>query len=378
MTRSLNRSSRAVDRGRRQRIVVAMSGGVDSSATAAWLLEQGHEVIGITMQLWDAGGTDSGQGHARRCCASDDLNDARRVADTLGIPFYVVNFEAEFRRQVVDDFIASYVAGYTPNPCIRCNQKLKFHHLLHKAHGLGADTLATGHYASRRITSSGVPQLWRATDAAKDQSYFLFTMTRQQLSCLLFPLGSLSKQQTRALAERHGLHVSHKRESQDICFIRGRDHGEFLRQQDGRLLQPGEVVDRSGKILGQHRGIACYTIGQRHGLGIAANRPLYVIELQPETNRVVVGPEQALYRQQMTLHDVNWLGDVWLDQPQSLMVQIRYGAAEQAALVEPLPDQRARVTFAQPQRGITAGQAAVFYQGQQLMGGGWIEKPQED
>ncbi|MBF0124478.1 MAG: tRNA 2-thiouridine(34) synthase MnmA [Magnetococcales bacterium] len=354
-----------------------MSGGVDSSATAAWLLEQGHEVIGITMQLWRGGAVDDHDhcqgGASRRCCASDDLDDARRVAATLGIPFYVVDFEAEFRRHVIDDFVAGYANGRTPNPCIRCNQKLKFHHLWHKARSIGADALATGHYARCLLASDGKPQLWRAHDQAKDQSYFLFTLTQEQLLGLLFPLGTLSKQEVRALANRHGLHVSSKPDSQDICFVTGRSYSDFLQQQEAALLQPGAIIDTVGQVLGQHRGIACYTIGQRHGLGIAASQPLYVIELQPETNCVMVGPESALYRQEMTIQEVNWLVECPLDVDQPVMVQIRYRAVEQPAWVKPLPGQRAHVLFEQPQRGITAGQAAVFYREQQLIGGGWIE-----
>lgn len=347
------------------RIAVAMSGGVDSAAVAAWLRDLGYDVIGLTMHLWE-GAPLPGQ---RACCTLDDLHDARRVAQRLGIPHYVVNLMEAFQQGVVDDFIHAYAQGHTPNPCIRCNQELKFRLLLERAIALDADFLATGHYAQRRVDADGHPQLWRGADHAKDQSYFLFTITRAQLARVLFPLGGLTKGETRELASRFGLHVAAKRESQDVCFVPDGDYAAFFARHHPAALTPGEIVHLDGRVLGQHRGLGCYTIGQRKGLGIAAPQPLYVVAIDADRNRLLVGEESALYQDTLLVTAVNWLEQPGAD---AITARIRYAAEPQPARVEPLPGEQARVRFREPQRAITPGQACVFYQGEQVLGGGWI------
>ncbi|MBF0136982.1 MAG: tRNA 2-thiouridine(34) synthase MnmA [Magnetococcales bacterium] len=357
--------------GHKERVAVAMSGGVDSSTVAAWLLEQGHEVIGLTMRLWQQGqGTITG---SRTCCATEDLHDARRVAERLGIPFYVINLEEQFRAAVVQDFITSYAAGQTPNPCIRCNQILKFDHLLARARALEASALATGHYAVIRQNGTEKPQLWRGQDPAKDQSYFLFATTVEQLRYLRFPLGELTKNQTRDLARKLGLHNAAKRESQDLCFVPDGDYHAFFKNQAPWLAEPGEIVDQEGRVLGQHRGLGNYTIGQRHGLGIAAPHPLFVIDIAARHNRLIVGPAEALYKDTLEVVHLNWLAQRPLTDSRPIRARIRYAAAAQPAVIEPLDDlERVRVRFFQPQRAITPGQACVFYAEDRVLGGGWI------
>ncbi|MBF0161284.1 MAG: tRNA 2-thiouridine(34) synthase MnmA, partial [Magnetococcales bacterium] len=343
----------------RKRVAVAMSGGVDSSVAAAALLEQGYEVIGLTMRLWSGGVP--GRGSSRSCCTSEDLQDARRVAQTLGIAFFVVDLEAHFYQAVVADFVDTYAAGQTPNPCIRCNERLKFAHLLQQAQALQAEFLATGHYALRCDGPSG-PQLWRGTDHKKDQSYFLFTVTAAQLHHLRFPLGALTKEQTRALAERFGLHLAHKRESQDLCFVPDGDNRAFLAKAGAEpLLREGPIVDEAGRVLGRHHGLGGYTIGQRKGLGIAAPAPLYVLAIQPAANRLVVGPESALWRSTLRVRGLNWLGDAPLLAPLRIQARIRYAAEPQPALLQPLGAEHAELHFDTPQRAIAPGQACVFY-----------------
>ncbi|MBF0176327.1 MAG: tRNA 2-thiouridine(34) synthase MnmA [Magnetococcales bacterium] len=355
----------------KERVAVAMSGGVDSSTVAAWLLEQGYEVIGLNMQLWDHAQT--GISGGRTCCASDDLHDARRVAERLGIPFYVVNLEDPFRSAVVDDFIAAYAAGQTPNPCVRCNQVVKFSHLLAKAKALDATALATGHYAVLRRTASGHHELWRGVDPAKDQSYFLFATPLEQLPFLRFPLGPLTKEQTRGLAQKFGLHNATKRESQDLCFVPDGDYRAFFSRHAPTLVTSGEIVDQEGRPLGQHHGIGCYTIGQRHGLGIAAPRPLFVVSIDAARNRIIVGPVESLYKDRLEVIHANWLARYPWEGPHPVGARIRYAATPQPVTVEPMDDHhRVKVRFKQPQRAITPGQACVFYVGDQVIGGGWI------
>ncbi|WP_130470325.1 tRNA 2-thiouridine(34) synthase MnmA [Candidatus Magnetaquicoccus inordinatus] len=353
----------------KQRVAVAMSGGVDSSVAAALLLQQGYEVIGLTMRLWSGAAKDPS---LRTCCSSEDAQDARRVAQKLGIPFYVIDLENEFRSMVVNDFVRAYGQGLTPNPCVRCNQHLKFVFLLQRALDLQADFLATGHYARWRDDPAGA-QLWRGSDRSKDQSYFLFTITSQQLQRLRFPLGELSKQQTRALAEQFGLHLAEKGESQDLCFVPDGDKDAFLRQSAPASFQPGEIVDLQGKRLGSHSGLAAYTIGQRKGLGIAYSVPLYVLAVDWQQNRLLVGPEEALWQSKLSVAEINWLAEEPLTAPRRVWTQIRYAAEAQPGWLTPLPGQEAEICFDQPQRAIAPGQAAVFYQEERLLGGGWIK-----
>jgi tRNA-specific 2-thiouridylase len=356
--------------GQGRRIAVALSGGVDSATTAALLLSQGWEVIGLTMQLWDHGVSVAGSG--RTCCASDDIHDARRVAQTLGIPFYVINLEAAFRQAVVGDFIDAYASGRTPNPCIRCNQILKFRLLLDRALELGAEALATGHYA-RIVTEAGVPQLRRGVDPDKDQSYFLFATRLEALRRLRFPLGGLTKTQTRQLAERFELHLARKRESQDLCFVPDGDHGAFFARLGNRApITPGPIVDLDGKLLGEHQGVGKYTIGQRHGLGIAAAHPLHVLAIHPAENRLVVGPASALARDSLEVDELHWLDPTPLTGAVPILAQIRHASAPRPATLLPLEGQRAKVLFETPQRAIAPGQACVFYVGDRVLGGGWI------
>lgn len=358
--------------GQGRRIAVALSGGVDSATAAALLVEQGWEVIGLTMQLWDHGVCLPGQG--RTCCAPEDQYDARQVAQRLGIPFYVINLEAPFRQFVVDDFVAAYAQGLTPNPCIRCNQWLKFRFLLDKARDLGAEWLATGHYA-RIVVVDGRPRLLRGIDPDKDQSYFLFAIRPEELSRLCFPLGGLTKSETRQLAGRFGLHLARKRESQDICFIPDGDRGAFFdRQGSGLASTPGEIVDLEGRILGQHAGLGHYTIGQRHGLGIAAGHPLYVIAIHPEQNQLVAGPASALLRDSLEVEQLYWLDPACAQDPLRTTAQIRHASTPHPVLVTPLSADRARVDFTTPVRAIAPGQACVFYQEDRVLGGGWIAK----
>ncbi|MBF0183043.1 MAG: tRNA 2-thiouridine(34) synthase MnmA [Magnetococcales bacterium] len=355
------------------RVAVAMSGGVDSSVVAALLLQQGYEVIGLTMRLWSG---KPGEPARRTCCSTEDTQDARRVAQTLGIPFYVVDLETEFRRAVVDDFVQAYAQGLTPNPCVRCNQHLKFVSLLQRAQALQADFLATGHYARRMETPEGV-QLWRGRDASKDQSYFLFTVTSAQLAQLRFPLGALSKAETRALAQQFGLHLAEKSESQDLCFVPDGDKDQFLRQSDPSMFQPGAIVDQQGAILGRHAGLARYTIGQRKGLGIAHAVPLYVLAIDRRQNRLLVGPESGLWQESLQVEKVNWLAEEPLCKPRRIAAQIRYAAEAQPCWLTPLGEQRAALLFDSAQRAIAPGQAAVFYQEERLLGGGWIVPSEE-
>jgi len=352
-----------------RRIVVAMSGGVDSSACAALLNERGYEVIGVTLQLYDFGAAAARPGS---CCAGRDIADARRVADRIGIPHYVLDFEDRFRREVIDDFADSYLKGETPNPCIRCNQTVKFTDLLAKARELGAGALATGHYA-RRLDGPKGPELHRGADPGRDQSYFLFATTADQLHYLRFPLGGMDKEETRRIARRFALPVADKPDSQDICFVPQGSYAEVVGKLRPGRSPPGDIVDRQGRKLGRHPGIVHFTVGQRRGLGIAAPEPLYVLALEAEAARVVVGPKRALSKQRLILKDVNWLGGGALaSQGAMVSVQLRSAAPAVPAAVHGRPGGGGEVVLAEPQEGIAPGQACVFYAAGRVMGGGWI------
>jgi tRNA-specific 2-thiouridylase len=348
-------------------LVVALSGGVDSAVAAALLAEAGHRVVGISMRLYDAKGTSASVGG--RCCGPRDLEDARAVCAHLGIPFYVADESDAFGRAVIDDFISEYANGRTPNPCVRCNEQVKFAPLVRRARALGAAGLATGHYA-RVEERNGRRRLLRAKDARKDQSYFLFAMGQAALDFVRFPIGELSKDEVRARARAFGLPNADKPDSQEICFVPDGDHASFLERHGGGGA-PGEIVDEAGHVLGRHGGVHHYTIGQRRGLGIAAAESLYVLRLDATRGRVVVGPEAALERRDVAVGDVRWTGGV-PDAPVRAQVQIRYRHAPQPATVEP-EGAGARVMFDAAERAVAPGQAAVFYQDDVVLGGGWIQ-----
>ncbi len=356
------------------RVVVAMSGGVDSSVVAAMLAEEGYDVVGVTLQLYDHGAALAKKG---ACCAGRDIHDARRVAETMGFPHYVLDYENTFREAVIEEFADAYLAGATPVPCIRCNERVKFKDLLNTARELEADCMATGHYIQRKMGALGA-ELHCAADPARDQSYFLFSTTPEQLDYLRFPLGHLhSKAETRALAAKYGLPVADKPDSQDICFVPNGNYAAVIEKLRPGAADPGQIVDMEGRVLGDHRGVIHYTIGQRKGLGIGGlAEPLYVVRLDPETRRVVVGPKEALSTRTVPLREVNWLGDAPLtSRPEwEVAVKVRSTRPPRAAILRPLSDTEAEVELLTPEDGISAGQACVFYapEGSRVLGGGWI------
>ena len=356
------------------KVVVAMSGGVDSSLTAALLVQEGYEVIGVTMQLWTEDVPVDDPNH-RGCCSLSEVEDARRVAQTLGIPHYVMNFRDDFHHLVVEYFIREYTAGRTPNPCIACNRHIKFERLLTKAAALGADYVATGHYARViKDEQSGRVLLCKGVDTTKDQSYVLYHLNQQTLQKFLFPLGGMEKTKTRELARQFNLVVANKPESQEICFIPDDDYKRFLREHAPQSLRPGDIVTQDGQVLGRHEGLPFYTIGQRKGLGIAAAHPLYVVEIDAAHNRVVVGPPEAVYASELLADDLNWIAIDDLEKPLQVHAKIRYAAHEAPAMVFPEANGMVRVKFEQPQRAITPGQSVVFYHGEKVVGGGVIRK----
>ncbi len=351
------------------RVVVAMSGGVDSSVTAALLAEQGYQVVGVTLQLYDHGAAVQKKG---ACCAGQDIHDARRVADRLGVPHYVLDYESRFRAAVMDDFADSYLRGETPIPCVRCNQRIKFRDLLETARDLEADALATGHYVARRDGPGG-PELHQAADAARDQSYFLFATTAEQLAFLRFPLGGLPKSEVRALAERFGLAVAAKPDSQDICFVPNGSYARVVERLRPGAAEPGDIVDLDGRALGRHGGIINFTVGQRRGLGIGGTpEPLFVVALDAGARRVVVGPHRALARDRVRVRQVNWLDGAAAPEGRPVQVKLRSAQTPARARVFASADGTAEVVLDEPQYGIAAGQAAVFYDATRLVGGGWI------
>jgi tRNA-specific 2-thiouridylase len=357
-----------------------MSGGVDSSVTAALLAEAGYRVIGITLNVWPENEGLAVIEREDACCALGAVEDARRVCSALGVPHYVVNFRDVFRRHVIDNFVEEYRRGRTPNPCVRCNQFIKFDALLAKADALGADYVATGHYARIIRTPSGRFALSRALDQKKDQSYVLYVMTQERLARSLFPLGELSKDDARRIARERGLHVAGKPESQDICFVPTRNYRDYLRQHDEHAARPGQILDLQGRVVGHHEGVAFYTLGQRRGLGIASGRPLFVVDIWADTNTLVVGEEAALYQTETCVDQLNWMAIERLGGPLRVTAKARYRAEEVPATVEPNPSstgdypesEAALVRFDEPQRALTPGQTIVFYDGDIVVGGGTI------
>jgi len=359
------------------RVVAAMSGGVDSSVVAALLKREGYEVIGVTLQLYDHGAAVNKPG---ACCAGQDIHDARRVADRLGVPHYVLDYESRFREAVMDDFADSYLAGETPIPCVKCNQNVKFKDLLALARDLGADCLATGHYVQRVLGAAG-PELHRAHDPSRDQSYFLFATTREQLDYLRFPLGGMPKSETRALAAEFGLDVADKPDSQDICFVPSGRYADVVAKLRPGAIDPGDIVHVDGRVLGRHDGVIGFTVGQRRGIGVATGEPLFVVKLDADARRVIVGPRCALAVKRFALREVNWLGEAVASEDalhdRRVLVRVR-------STRPPVPgrlDTRAGwfVDLDEAEEGVAPGQAAVFYDADaptHVLGGGWIARTQ--
>ena len=358
------------------RVVVAMSGGVDSSVVAAMLAEEGYDVIGVTLQLYDQGAALAKKG---ACCAGIDIHDARRVAETMGFPHYVLDYETVFKDAVIDEFADSYLGGATPVPCIRCNERVKFKDLLETAKDLEADCMATGHYIQRMVGENG-PELHSAADSNRDQSYFLFSTTAEQLDYLRFPLGHLpSKDATRALAAKYDLSVADKPDSQDICFVPDGDYASVIRKLRPEAAAPGEIVDVDGKVLAQHDGVINYTIGQRRGLGIGGlEDPLYVVKLDADTKQVVVGPKSMLATRIVPLKEINWLGDEPITSREEWVVGVRVRSTRPPteAIIRPISEHEATVELVAAEQGISPGQACVFYDrdSSRIFGGGWIHK----
>lgn len=356
------------------RVVVAMSGGVDSSVVAAQLAEEGYDVVGVTLQLYDHGAALSKKG---ACCAGRDIHDARRVAEEMGFPHYVLDYENVFKDAVIDEFADSYLAGATPVPCIRCNERVKFKDLLETAKDLDADCMATGHYIQRKMGADGA-ELHSAADANRDQSYFLFSTTEAQLDYLRFPLGHLaSKDETRALASKYGLAVADKPDSQDICFVPNGNYASVIEKLRPGAAEAGDIVDTNGTVLGQHNGVLHYTVGQRRGLGIGGLAdPLYVVKLDVDAKQVIVGPKEMLATRKIPVREINWLGDEPLSSREEwhVLVRVRSTRPPREAIIRPISDTEAEVELIVAEEGVSAGQACVFYDADstRIFGGGWI------
>jgi tRNA-specific 2-thiouridylase len=350
------------------KVVVAMSGGVDSSVAAALLKEQGYDVIGMMLRLW----SEPGKEDSNRCCTPDSMAQARRVAAKLELPFYVIDAKNVFRETVVQYFLDGYARGETPNPCLICNRQIRWTFLLDHALALGADLMATGHYARIRKDERGKNELLRAVDRSKDQSYVLHVLNQEKLARALFPIGDYPKTEIRAIAEKYGLPTATRKDSQDLCFLAGEDYRNFLQRNAAEMMQPGEILTREGQAVGMHNGLANYTIGQRKGLGVTSPVPLYVLGKNSITNTLIVGTQDELGSRGLTARDVNWLSGETPQEPFRAEVKIRYTAKESQALVTPMDGNRVQVQFDWSQRDITAGQAAVFFQGDVVIGGGII------
>lgn len=355
------------------RVMLGMSGGVDSSVAAAVLSDQGYEVVGVTMQIWQDMAEERKQTEGG-CCSLTAVSDARRVADKLGISYYVLNFKDIFQQRVIDYFTSEYLKGRTPNPCIACNRFVKFEALLHKAISMDMDYIATGHYA--RISfdeTTGRYLLKKSVTAAKDQTYALYTMTQNQLKRTLFPIGEYTKEKVRQMAGGLGLPVASKPDSQEICFVEDNDYGRFITENTNASIAPGYFTDISGNRLGMHKGIIHYTVGQRKGLGISFGKPMFVVAIKPEDNTVVLGEEDEVFSYELSASDLNFISIPELTDEMKVTAKIRYSAKEAAAVISPLGDGRVRVVFEKPQRAVTPGQSIVFYSDDTVVGGGVID-----
>lgn len=352
------------------RVVVAMSGGVDSSVTAALLVEAGYDVVGLTMQLYDNGAIEGKKG---ACCAGQDIYDARQVADRLGFPHYVLDYESVFKQAVMDDFADTYLAGYTPIPCVRCNQKVKFEDLLRMSKELGGEAMATGHYVKRVVTPNGV-ELHRANDFSRDQSYFLFATTQEQLEYVRFPLGDMPKTEVREHAKRFGLEVADKPDSQDICFVPNGDYAKIVVNMRPEAKKPGNIVHEDGRVLGQHQGIVHFTVGQRRGLGVTVGEPLYVTKVDAKSNTVIVGPKESLTTYDVYVEEFNNLGNLGTSGEVDVSVKIRSTQEPLPARLEVQDEKYARVRLLNAEYGVSPGQACVVYQNDRVLGGGWITR----
>ena len=355
----------------KKKVVVGMSGGVDSSVAAYLLKEQGYDVIGVTLRM--APNDEDTIENEGGCCSLSAVEDARRVCDRIGIPFYVLNFKDIFKEKVIDYFVDEYIAGKTPNPCIACNKHIKFDALLRKARGIGAEYVATGHYA-KIIEKDGRFLLIRSDDDKKDQTYALYNFTQDQLAHTLMPCGKYTKDKIREIAKEIGLAVHNKKDSEEICFIPDNNHGNFILKQKNNLVKEGNFVDKEGNILGRHKGIVYYTIGQRKGLGIALGRPVFVTDIRPKTNEVVLGPEEDIFKTDLVAKDVNFIPFDNLENELEVTAKVRYSAKPAVATLSPLKNGRIKVSFKEKQRAITKGQSVVFYNGNVVVGGGIIEK----